>query len=276
MLQLIDSHCHLDFPEFDQNRAQLIQQCRDRGMLAWVVPGVSHQSWPKLRSLARDQSFIKPAFGLHPYFMQQHELSHLDVLPEYLDCGAIAVGEIGLDAFDGSTDTEQQMAIFKAQLAIAKNQRLPVIVHSRKTQDLIFKAVRELHFQYGGIMHAFSGSLQQAQRLVDSGFLIGFGGAASYDRAIKLHRLLRSLPRESIALETDSPDISPSFARDQMNTPVNLFKITEILAARLDLAPQELARQTSLNVIRLLELNVEVAGAGAGGEANVKPGLAPR
>ncbi len=255
-LDVIDSHCHLDFAEFDGNRQQILDQCRERGMLAVIVPGVSHQRWPRLHNMSRSDPMIKAAYGLHPYFLEQHQLSQLADLPGFLAQGAIAVGEIGLDAFSGSENLPAQMELFKVQLAIAKEQHLPVIVHARKTQDLVLKAVRETQFQYGGIMHAFSGSLQQAQRLVDCGFLIGFGGAATYQRAAKLQRILKALDLGAVALETDSPDIAPAFARDQVNTPLNLFGITQILAEQLEIPVESLARQTSNNVIRLFNLDI--------------------
>lgn len=254
MMKLIDSHCHLDFDAFDGYRDSLVSDCVSQGMQALIVPGVSHQQWPDLSAWVEQQERVFAAFGLHPYFTSQHRLSQLDDLPPFLENGAVAVGEIGLDAFHGQQDIDLQYELFKAQLAIARDLRLPVIVHARKTQDLILKAVNELGFSEGGIMHAWSGSQQQAEKLVEKGFLIGFGGAATWDRANKLRRILQSLPLSALALETDSPDIPPCFARDETNTPLNLFRITEILAGFREMDANDFAMQTTQNVKQLFNL----------------------
>lgn len=263
MIQLIDSHCHIDFPVFDEDRATILADCARLGMGAIVVPGVSCSQWSRMKQVLDLFSPYKsgvvpnllPAYGLHPCFMVEHTAEHIDRLDGVLEQGAVAVGEIGLDTFSGSADLPAQLTIFKRQLAIAKNHQLPVIIHSRKTQDLVIKLIRESGLQTGGIMHAFSGSLQQAQRAIELGFLIGFGGAATYDRANRLRSLLRALPLEAIVFETDAPDIPPCFDRKSANSPVNLFKIVEILAEVRQQPVETLWRCSSNNLINLLKIS---------------------
>jgi len=262
MPTLIDSHCHIDFPQFDESRQDILADCRQKGMSAIVVPGVSCDQWRGMAELvasinvdATDAPRLLPAYGLHPCFMSKHDAKHLDQLDAQLENGAIAVGEIGLDAFETDKDLPQQMALFRRQLSIAANHHLPIIVHARKTQDLVLKLVRESGFAAGGIMHAFSGSLQQAQRLHEMGFLIGFGGAATYDRARRLRSLLHQLPQDAIVFETDAPDIPPSFSRTRANSPLNLFRIVEMLADVREEPVVELWQFSSKNLIKLFNLS---------------------
>lgn len=259
MLELIDTHAHLDIPEFDEQRDALVQQCANRGMRGIVVPAVMRSSWDNLRRLCARSPLLWPAFGLHPGYCAEHRDEDVDDLEQYLQPGVVAVGEIGLDAWEGDQDLERQQSLFSAQLAIARNARLPVVLHARKTQDLLLKEIRLQNFDCGGVAHAFTGSLQQAQRFVEHGFLIGFGGAATYDRANKLRTILKTLPLSSIVLETDSPDIPPSFARKEMNTPLNLFRINEILADVLQIDPAELAAHSTRNALRLFRPDLEAA-----------------
>lgn len=251
MIRLIDSHCHIDFPQFDTMRETILQQCKAKGMIGIVVPGVSRDQWDSMAKVVQQNSMLFPAFGLHPCFVNHHKPEHLQVLDQYLDFGAIAVGEIGLDSFHADNDLNEQKEFFCAQLALAKTHNLPIIVHARKTQDLVIKLVKQAGLKTGGIMHAFSGSLQQAQQCIELGFKIGFGGAVTYDRATKLRRLLTSLPLHAIVLETDAPDIPPSFARHNVNSPLNLFEIGEIIAKLRGESLDSLAQASTKNVIEL-------------------------
>lgn len=261
MMDLIDTHAHLDIAEFDGGREQLLQACADNGMRAILVPAVTRSGWENLQDVCARSSLLWPAFGLHPCHVAQHQDAHVQALEAWLQPGVVAVGEIGLDAWEGAQDLSRQQDLFAAQLAIARNARLPVILHARKTHDLLLKEIRRQRFSHGGIVHAFSGSLQQAEKFVELGFLIGFGGGATYDRAHKLHSILKAIPLTALALETDSPDIPPSFARGQTNTPLNLFRITRILAEVLQTGPDTLAAQTIHNVLRLFRLDKKLAPA---------------
>lgn len=251
MLELIDTHAHLDIPEFDSQRDALLQTCAERGMRGIVVPAVARVTWDNLKAVCARSSLLWPAFGLHPCYCAQHTDAHVQALESYLQPGVVAVGEIGLDAWEGDSDLPRQQELFAAQLAIARAACLPVVLHARKTHDLLLKEIRRQRFDCGGVVHAFSGSQQQAEKFIELGFLIGFGGGATYDRAQKLRAILRALPLSSVVLETDSPDIAPSFARGETNTPLNLFRINDMLAEVLEIAPEALAAQSTRNALRL-------------------------
>ena len=253
MLALIDTHAHLDIPEFDSQRDELVHACAQQGMQAIVVPAITRATWPRLQEVCSRYPLLWPAYGLHPCYTADHTDGHVRDLEAFLTPNVVAVGEIGLDTWQGTDDLPRQQALFAAQLAIARHARLPVILHARKTHDLLLKEIRRQRFDCGGIVHAFSGSLQQAQQFAELGFLMGFGGGATYDRAQKLHGILRALPLSALVLETDAPDIPPSFARGQMNTPLNLFRINEILAEFLQMEPAALARQTTQNARQLFQ-----------------------
>lgn len=232
MLSLIDTHCHLDFEVFDKTRRKLLEDCRNAGVCGWLVPGTTAKRWPKLLQIAAAEPGIQLAAGLHPYFTAQHQQSDLIQLEAHLNTGAFcAVGEIGLDLWFEHAPLAPQLEWFKTQLAIARAAQLPVILHARKSEDLILKCLRETHFQNGGIVHAFAGSQQQGQRFLDYGFKLGFGGAATHPRAQRLRRTWQSIPLDGFVLETDAPDMPPAFlARQQPNTPLILPCIAQLLA----------------------------------------------
>lgn len=253
---LIDTHCHIDDPVFDPDREARLQRCQDHGLQAIIVPAIHQAQWATQAQIVAESSLLHGAYGLHPCYMDKHALSQVTLLEAALaDFHAVAVGEIGLDFFINPHDVADQLQLFEAQVAVARNLQLPVILHARKSHDLMLKVLRQAKLK-GGIVHAFSGSLQQAQIFVDLGFLIGFGGGATYDRANKLHTILRNLPLTAIALETDAPDIPPSFSRDQPNTPENLRHIATLLAEIKGVPLQDLAQETTRNAVQLFQLSV--------------------
>jgi TatD DNase family protein len=174
----------------------------------------------------------------------------------------VAVGEIGLDAFEGHPDFEMQRTFFRAQLQIAREFQLPVILHVRRAVDEVLKELRRCPVP-GGIAHAFNGSLQQAQMLMDMGFALGFGGAITYERALKLRELVRTLPQPALVLETDAPDIPPHWlyrtAQQRAmgepqgrNSPAELPRIAQLCADLKDIDVLELAQTCWRNTQRVL------------------------
>lgn len=255
-MPLIDTHCHLDDAVFDPDRAERLARCRQDGVCAIIVPAIHHAQWERQAGIVAQYPSLFGAYGLHPCYMEMHRLAQVDTLEAFIHAHqAVAVGEIGLDFFITPHDVDTQMALFEAQLAVARNLQLPVILHARKSHDLMLKCLRKAKLS-GGIVHAFSGSLQQAQMFVDLGYLIGFGGGVTYDRANKLHGILNALPLNALALETDAPDIPPCFARDVPNTPEHLRQMAEIIATRKGVSLETLASATTANVSQLFGLSV--------------------
>lgn len=253
---LIDSHCHWDFPVFEANRQQDIAAFQSAQVGGIVVPGVEAQHWPRIAELRhRFPDLVWAAFGLHPCFEHQDTGADLRLLEQQLASNpCVAVGEIGLDFYDSVLPHSVQQELFAAQLAIARDAQLPVIIHCRKAHDQCWQAIKRVGLEQGGIIHAFSGSLVQAQRYIDTGFKLGIGGAATYPRAKRLHRLIKTLPLSSFVLETDAPDMPPAFARGQPNSPLNLLQIVHEIAHHTDLEPLFLANTCTLNTKAVLKL----------------------
>ncbi|MCV6588087.1 MAG: TatD family hydrolase [Marinobacterium sp.] len=255
MPELIDTHCHLDFPVLRQQSSILLQAAADVGVSEVVVPGVLAENWEILQQFCASDIRLKPAFGLHPCFMSQHSECDLQRLPELLtDPATVAVGEIGLDLFIEGADLNAQRRLLVAQLQLAKQTELPVLLHVRKAHDQMLKELRQLRLPRGGIVHAFSGSLQQARQYIALGFLLGFGGALSYERATKLRALVAELPLEAIVLETDAPDMPLSQWRGQPNRPERVAEVAQLIAQLRGIELAEVAAVTTASARQLLAL----------------------
>jgi len=169
-MQLIDSHCHLDDDRFDADRDEVISEAAGLGVTRMIVPATSANRWDKIRQLCLHHDELYPAYGLHPMFIEQHQLSHLRELDEWLARErVVAVGECGIDFFKSRSDEKWQKQLFQEQLQLADNHRLPVIVHVRKAMDEVISLLRR-QGRYGGVIHSFAGSEQQARQLYDLGF----------------------------------------------------------------------------------------------------------
>ena len=249
----IDTHCHLDFELFDSERLAMLAKAAEQGIENIVIPGVVARHWQRIRDLNGSYPQLLPAYGLHPCFDRDHEESHLEQLDHWLaDQRPVAVGEIGLDFFIDDYNEARQLHWFREQVRLATQHKLPILVHCRKAHDQCLKVIRELHFTEGGFMHAFSGSKQQAERCLEFGFKLGIGGAATYERSTKLHRIIKKLPLDSFVMETDAPDIPPCFARDEPNSPLNIPRIAELICERTGRDLQELAHITTRNARSML------------------------
>jgi TatD DNase family protein len=253
-MEIIDSHCHLDVAEFDADRGTVLQAARDGGVHGIVVPGVTAAGWDGLWKLCAGEPDLYPALGLHPVYLEAHTAADLERLQGWLtDHRPVAIGEIGLDYYLAELDRERQRVLFEAQLELAREAGLPVILHVRKSHDQVLASLKRIRVP-GGIVHAFNGSLQQAQQYMDLGFRFGFGGMLTYARSSKLRTLARQLPAESLVLETDAPDMVVSRHRGERNSPEYLPQILAALAEVRDEAEADLATQTTANARDVLGL----------------------
>ncbi|MBX3666799.1 MAG: TatD family hydrolase [Rhodocyclaceae bacterium] len=249
---LIDTHCHLDAAEFDSDRAAVAARARAAGVAQIVIPAVARGNFEVVRELAEREPGCVFASGIHPMYTpqaQEQDLTALDA--ELARGGQIAVGEIGLDYFVDGLDGPRQAWFFAEQLKLARAHGLPVLLHARRAQDAILKQLRRIRVA-GGIAHAFNGSRQQADEFVRLGFALGFGGAMTYPRALRIRELAASLPWEAIVLETDAPDIAPEFAHGQRNEPAHLARIAQVLADLRGVSVDEVAERTARTARRVL------------------------
>ena len=256
-----DTHCHLDAPEFDADRAAVVKRARVAGVSQIVLPAVAATHFENVRALAHEHGFAY-ALGLHPLCVEQAADEDLDRLQQALrqhrdDPRLVAVGEIGLDHFVPGLDRARQERFYIAQLKLARDTGLPVILHVRRSADGLLKGLRQVDVA-GGIAHAFNGSAQQAQQFLDLRFCLGFGGAMTFERALQIRKLAASLPDSALVLETDAPDIPPHWlyrtaAQRQdapgqgRNEPAELPRIAAVMASLRGCTPDALAALTSAN-----------------------------
>ncbi|MFW1676646.1 TatD family hydrolase [Pontibacter sp. JAM-7] len=257
MPELVDSHCHLDFACFDDDRTALLAAAKQQGVGAIVVPGVTASGWPALQRLCQQHSALFPAFGLHPCFLDQHRQEDLHLLSELVSqAPVVAIGEIGLDLFDPQADLAAQLSFLIPQLELAKQRQLPVILHVRKAHDQMLQQLRRLQLARGGIVHAFSGSLQQAEQYLQLGFRLGLGGGITYLRANRLRKLVQTLPLGSFVLETDAPDMPLAGYQGQRNEPSRVRLVAEALAGLKQCSLAEVAEVTTMTARQVLKLAV--------------------
>lgn len=251
---LVDSHSHLDAAEFDHDRDRVIQRACDVGVTRHVLCAIEAAEWPKLKSVCSSTAGLYPAYGLHPTFLASHRDAHLGELREWLDRERpVAVGECGLDYFIEGLDHVAQAGYFEAQLRLAREFELPVIVHARRAVDAVLAAIRKIG-NLRGVVHSFSGSQQQAEQLWEQGFMLGLGGPVTYERATRLRKLAATMPLEWLLLETDAPDQPDSGIRGQRNEPARLVQVLETIARLREVDPSEVAQATSSNAERLFGL----------------------
>ncbi len=254
-MDLIDTHSHIDLAVFRDDIQEVLTRAREAGVVAQVLPGVYRAGWERLLSLCSRENDLHPAIGLHPLYLQHHGRDDLDALRDHALQGELkGIGEIGLDYFDQDADRRAQQELFEAQLAIAAEAQLPVLLHVRKAHDQVQATLRRLRFSHGGIVHAFSGSLQQAKHYQKLGFLISICGIITYDRATRIRAVAAAIPLESLVLETDSPDIPPAAHYRQRNSPEYLPEILAALAELRGKTVECIAEQTTKNAKDLLGL----------------------
>jgi TatD DNase family protein len=264
----IDTHIHLDASEYAGAHAALIEQARAVGVSGWVIPAVAPSNFAAVRRIAHETAGAAYALGIHPLAVEQCPDEGLELLQAALDSHQhdpklVAVGEIGLDFFMPNPTPAQllkQQRFFTAQLKLARRYDLPVLLHVRRAVDHIAKHLRQ-HPVRGGIAHAFNGSAQQAQALIELNLCLGFGGAATYTRALQIRQRLASVPAHAIVLETDGPDIAPEWLAKQINPPAALAQIGAVLARIRGIPVDEFAALCGANSCRVLPRQVDLTSA---------------
>lgn len=255
-MRLIDTHTHLDFPDFDADRGALLARSRALGVEKLVVLGVYQANWQRLWDLVQGDAGLYAAFGLHPVYLEQHRPEHLDELRHWLQRLAghprlCAVGEFGLDYFLDQLDRQRQQELFEAQLRLAAEFELPVLLHVRRAHAATIATLKRCRLKRGGIIHAFAGSHEEAREYLKLGFKLGLGGAPTWPQALRLRQVVARLPLEAIVLETDAPDMAPAMHAHQRNSPEFLADICAALAELRGIEADELARASSRNAAEL-------------------------
>lgn len=251
MIALYDSHCHLDAPEFDPDRPAVVARARAAGVVRQLVPAVARSGWAKLRDLCAADPGLRPAYGLHPMYLDQHAPEDLEALADWLARERpAAVGECGLDFFVEGLDPGAQRHYFRGQLALARRFDLPVVLHARRAVDEVIAALRATG-GLRGVVHSWSGSPEQARQLFAMGFCLGIGGPVTYPRASRLRGLVASMPIGCLLLETDAPDQPDAGHRGQRNEPARLGEVLRTVAALRGEPEAAVAEATRANAERL-------------------------
>jgi TatD DNase family protein len=252
--RLIDSHAHFDDSRFDDDREAALQRAHDAGVEAQVIPAIKADWWPRIRDLCRTYPDLHASYGLHPMYLADHQPVHLDELAQWVEREQpVAIGECGLDFYIDNPQPEQQQNYFEGQLSLARDLGLPVIIHARRSVEEVINTLRR-YPGVSGVLHSYSGSEQQALRLIDMGFYLSFGGPITYQRAKRLQRLVASLPLSAMLLETDAPDQPGSRHRGERNEPAYLPDVLKTLSQVRDESPEIIARQTRENTQQLFNL----------------------
>lgn len=255
-MELIDTHTHLDFPDFDTDRTALLADSRALGVRRMVLLGVYRDNWQRIWDLVQGDRELYAAFGLHPVYLDQHQPADLTHLGDWLARLAghrqvCAVGEIGLDYFLEHLDRPRQQQLFEAQLQLAADFQLPVLLHVRRSHAAVIATLKRFKLKRAGIIHAFAGSREEAREYIKLGFKLGLGGAATWPQALRMHKVLADLPLEALVLETDSPDMAPAMYPGQRNSPQHLPAICAALAQIMGLSAERLAAASTANACEL-------------------------
>ncbi len=246
-MRLIDSHCHLDDDRLDASRDAVIARAAAVGVERMIVPATTANRWDKLKQICTAADALYPAYGLHPWYVEQHQQIHLRELDEWLEREQpVALGECGLDFYQSRVDERWQKQLFSEQLQLARNHDLPVIVHARKSLDDIIALLRR-QGEMRGVVHSFSGSEQQARQLYDLGFRIGIAATLGFERARRLRGVVAAMPDDALLLESDAPDQPGAGHRGQLNEPAFIVEHLQVMAELRDIEVDALALQLNRN-----------------------------
>lgn len=251
-----DTHLHLDAQEYDPDRPEVVQRARSMHVTRFVLPAVCASNFSTVKALAARTPGAVYCLGIHPLFVEKAKPDDLALLRQHVEENLndplfAGIGEIGLDGFVPGLDFDKQVSFFHAQLKIAQDFDLPVVMHVRKAQDPVLKGLRRYRPR-SGIAHAFNGSFQQAEQFLALNMCLGFGGASTFTRALQLRRLIQHLPAEALVLETDGPDIAPEWINKQRNAPEHLERIAHCIADIRMVSPNDLSTMTEQNAERAL------------------------
>ncbi len=262
---LIDAHCHLDFEVFHKDREQVLKRAEKNKITDIIIPGTQNKFWNRIDILCSTykKKFsniqLHPCYGLHPYWVHSHEQDDLKHLENYLNKNkSVALGECGLDfrpqyTNQNKADKKTQTHFFEAQLDIANNLQLPIVVHSVNATQAVIQSIKKFN-NITGMIHSYSGSLEQAKQLIDLNFLISLGGGVTYPQAKKIRKVAIELPLNTLLVETDAPDQSDQNHQHRRNEPSFLINTVKEIARLRNQTEETIARQTTTNAKNLFRI----------------------
>jgi TatD DNase family protein len=258
-MELIDSHAHIDFPQFAEDRDAMLERARAAGvtMLLAIGTGPGPEKLGAALPFAEQHDWIYTSVGIHPHEAKEVKQQHLDELARLAKHPkVIAWGEIGLDYFYDNSPRDVQHRVFRDQMVLAQRAKLPIIIHCRDAWSDCLNMIEE-HWRptgLGGILHCFTSTLEDARRGIEMGFLVSFAGNSTYPKTQNLRDVAKALLLENILIETDSPYLAPQKYRGKRNEPAYVTEVARTLASVRNLSPDEVAAATSENFRRFFRL----------------------
>jgi TatD DNase family protein len=251
---IIDSHCHLDFEVFDNDRCDALKRAKDNNISDIIIPGTEKIYWQRINELCQKYSQLHACYGLHPYWINQHSKTDIEELENYIDSNRpVALGECGLDFRPQQAYKNTQQYYFEAPLTIAENAGLQVVIHSVRATEKIIQTLKK-HKELSGMIHSYSGSFEQAKQLIELGFYISLSGSVTYTNAKKTAVVAKNIPLASLLLETDAPDQTDLENTGKRNEPAFLVNTLEAVSRIRNETPEMIARQTTLNAQKLFKI----------------------
>lgn len=252
---LIDSHCHLDSEDFDQDREGVITRAREAGLHRMLTVATSFSAWPKVHEIALQHEDIFCSVGLHPHEAQAEKTSLNEILDFVQKSKVVAIGETGLDYFYDLSPRPAQIENFRLHIEAAQRAELPLIVHTRDAEDDTISLLREAQTNglptLRGVIHCFSSARRLAEAALDIGFYISFSGMLTFKKSEEIRAIAQDVPLDRLLVETDAPYLAPVPLRGKTCEPSYVVHTARQLAALKGVSDAEIARQTSENFFRL-------------------------
>jgi TatD DNase family protein len=252
-MRLIDSHAHVDFPQFDSDRGSVIQRARETGLRALVNTGTNVDTSRASVRLSERYDFVYATVGIHPHSadaLNPEALSELRGLAQAPK--VVGIGEIGLDYYRNYSPRASQRKAFESQLALAADLGLPVVVHSRDAHDEVLRMLS--NWEGVGVLHTYAAGMERLDEVIAMGFYIGISGPVTYSRAEELRRVARAVPLDRFLVETDCPYLTPEPRRGRRNEPAYVKLVAEAIAKARDVSPRQVADATTENARTLFGL----------------------
>ncbi len=254
-VSLIDSHCHLDFDVFDTDRTEVLQRARDNNISDIIIPGTEKIYWRRISRLCEKYPQLHACYGLHPYWLNRHCKQDIEQLKNYIENNSpVALGECGLDFRPQQSDKNTQLYFFEAQLSLAENNQLPVVIHSINATETVIQSIKKFKNLHG-MIHSYSGSSEQARQLIDLNFYISLSGSVTYNNAKKIQKVAKDIPLNSLLVETDAPDQPDLKNAHIRNEPAFLINTVKTIAKIRKQPVDMITTQSSGNAKKLFKLD---------------------
>ena len=254
MLNLVDSHCHLNFDPLGANLENVLKHARDNGVGHMLCVAVSLEKFPEILALAQTHPNIFASVGVHPNEHAAHEPSAEELVAQAGDERVVAIGETGLDYYRTDKASDWQQARFRQHIRAARGCNKPLIVHMRDASEDTLRIMREEGADHvGGVMHCFTGTWDVAKQALDMNFYISFSGVVTFKNAENLREVAKQVPEDRLLVETDAPYLAPVPHRGKANEPAFVRFVAERLAEVRAVPLERLATQTTRNFFRLFQ-----------------------